>query len=93
MAQEIIGPSLEFTAVILLHDWVVLSNGFLDARLYLHGLVVHSALIGGMAYSSRQWSMQKAMLGQSAENKMMVGPALNGTVILPTRQKEGKTKG
>lgn len=54
MAQEIIGPSLEFTAVILLHDWVVLSNGFLDARLYLHGLVVHSALIGGMAYSSRQ---------------------------------------
>lgn len=93
MAQEIIGPSLEFTAVILLHDWVVLSNGFLNASIYLHGLVVHSALIRGMSYSSRQWLMQKAVLGQSAENKMMVCPALNGTVILPTRQKECKTKG
>lgn len=54
MAKEIIGPSLEFTAVILLHDWVLLSNGFLKARIYVHGLVVHSALIRGMSYSSRQ---------------------------------------
>lgn len=83
MAQEIIGPSLEFTAVILLHDWVMLSNDFLNARIYLHGLVVHSALIRGMSYSSRQWLMQKAMLGQSAENKILECPALNGTVILP----------
>lgn len=49
MAKEIIGPSLEFTAVILLHDWVMLSNGFLNAHIYLHGLVVHSALIRGMS--------------------------------------------
>lgn len=54
MAKEITGPSLEFTAVILLHDWVMLSNGFLNAHVYLHGLVVHSALIRGMSYSHRQ---------------------------------------
>lgn len=77
MAEDIIGTSLEYTAIILLnsHYQMVFSSSYLSPQM--------SGALRGLSYCSRQGFMQKPVPAK-VQREFMMGDcsALNGTAIL-----------